>query len=180
MASLKVAGGRGSIWEATMAILNVPGGRGSIWEATMAILNVAGGRGSIWEATMASLNVAGGRRSIWEATMNGCAHAVGWLYMTLHYFSHLVGMQQCKTKLFWVLREIPSALWSQQWTADCWPPILDSAEMNGNGSPNQEPSFVMLQKHVNRYSERSKPINFCSWPPLWPLVLVPAHVHRKG
>jgi hypothetical protein len=82
------------------------------------------------------------------------------------------GTQQCKTKLFWVLREIPSALWIQAVDRRLLTTYFWFCGDNGNGSPNQEPSFVMPQKHVNRYSERSKPINFCSWPPLWPLVLV--------
>ena len=67
MTILNVAIGRGSIWEAIMAISNLGSCKRNIWETTMAILNVATGRGSIWEATMASLNVATGRGSIWEA-----------------------------------------------------------------------------------------------------------------
>ena len=31
-------------------------------------------------------------------TMNGCAHAVGWLYMTLHYFPHLGGLPKLGTE----------------------------------------------------------------------------------
>ena len=62
----------------------------------------------------------------------------------------------------------------KQWTADCWPwstPIVD-VEMNGNGSPNQQPLFDMLHNHVKRYSKL--PTTIYTKPPLWPLVLVPA------
>ena len=35
------------------------------------------------------------------------------------------------------------------------PPIVDSAEMNGHGSPNRHPLFHMFQNHVNQYAEQS-------------------------
>ena len=49
---------------------------------------------------------------------------------------------------------------SGQQTADHEVPLLLPVEMNGNGSPNQQPLFDMLQNHVNRYSERSNSITF--------------------
>ena len=71
-----------------------------------------------------------------------------------------------------VLREIPPALWSQTVDSRLLTTYFWFCGYEWKWSPNQQPLFVMLQKHVNQYSERSKPINFCSWPPLWPLVFV--------
>ena len=67
--------------------------------------------------------------------------------------------KKTRSKLFWPWsRQYLPHFEDEQLTADCWPwsaHIADSVEMR---PPNQQPLFDMLQKHANRYSERSKSI----------------------